>query len=105
MSKSWIRSATESLLPALFIAQSKYMEMVIVCPNANTFSQALFSRHNCADISDLTLLQSSDLDILDTSERSLVQYFGDWVIKRTTVDSPRSRGIARRNHKTLSRPA
>lgn len=95
MSKSWIRSATETLLPALYIAQSKYMEMVTGCPTANTFSQALFSGHNCGSVGNLTVLESGDLDILDASERNLIQYFGDWSIRKTTVGSPASKGIAK----------
>ncbi len=90
-----ISSAAETLLPALDLAESKYLEMVTNCDPARSFLEALNKGHNCASLGAIKVFNTNDVSVLDAAEQALFQYLGEWTINNNSVTAASQNGVVR----------
>jgi len=91
----YMSSALETFLPALDLAESKYMEFIHNCDPSVSFLDALLIGHQCASIGSIPVFEPSDLVLLDPAERNLFQYLGRWMINQNSVQAPAQNAVVR----------
>lgn len=91
----YVSAAAETLLPALDLSESKYMEFVNGCDKSVDFLEALISGHGCPTVGSIDIFTSNDVSLLDPPEQKLFQYFSGWTISRNSVSPASKNAVVR----------